>query len=193
MLSDYSKILRNAKSVIYRNLRVKAYYRRGHVFLKIKQYRRAVAEFTTAIGINRRYGGRHADVNYFRAQAYERLGNRAAAIKDYRTGQRLAPKDTYFAKALKRLAAASGRAGGGSGGARPAAGNRAALLKQHRNICTRGTPRAVIRSCGWLIDNNMLRGKRQYIFFLRGVAFMKLKQFNPDYSRHSVKEVVSVD
>ncbi len=83
VLSDYSKILRNAKSVIYRNLRVKAYYRRGHVFLKIKQYRRAVAEFTTAIGINRRYGGRHADVNYFRAQAYERLGNRAAAIKDY--------------------------------------------------------------------------------------------------------------
>ena len=79
-----------------------AYYNRGNTYKHKRQYDKAIADFTRAIELQPDF----AFAYYNRGRVYEISGRRALAIQDFRTGQRLAPNDPDYAKALRRLGAA---------------------------------------------------------------------------------------
>ena len=166
-LADYKAALRIPRQT--RSYSHYAHHRSGQVYLKLRQNRRALAEFTSAL----RYNSRYANSYYFRAFAYERLGNRAAAIRDYRAGQRLAPKDAGFTRALKRL---TGRRSSSTTPVR-AGGTTANLKRQHARACGRGKPRAQIRSCSWLLSKGAYMRKSDVIYFNRAYGYYHLKQY----------------
>jgi tetratricopeptide (TPR) repeat protein len=67
----------------------KAYYNRGNVYSNRNQYKNAIEDYTTSIGVEPNF----AEAYYNRANAFAKIGQYAKAIADYDSVIRLRPGD----------------------------------------------------------------------------------------------------
>ncbi len=104
---DYRKTRQWAKSIAdYETLiglrprHPQAYLRLGNLYERQKSYAKALAIFSRSLKL---FPGDAGAIHIRRARTHERLGNKIAAIADYRAALRIDPEDEIARTALKRL------------------------------------------------------------------------------------------
>jgi tetratricopeptide (TPR) repeat protein len=173
------------------------YFNRGVAYYGLKQYRRAIQEYTQAVRINPRFvaaynnrgnvyrdlkqyrraiqdydealrlNPKNADAYGNRGYVYTIIGQRQLAIRDFYMLLRLRPGDRFARLSLQRL-----------GVKPPPVTSVPADYKSDEKICVEGNGRAQINACTRVLQADKLGARgRAIIYSNRGNSYAALKQY----------------